>query len=60
MEAVVEVDMQGKVIWEWCFFDHVVQDVDASKPKYVGQGKTVADHPSRININTLGRPLKRD
>ena len=27
MDAIVEVDMQGNVIWEWCFFDHVVQDM---------------------------------
>ena len=60
MDAVIEVDMQGNVIWEWCFFDHVVQDVDASKPNYVGAGKTIADHPGRININMPGRPLKRD
>ena len=60
MDAVVEVDMQGNVVWEWCFFDHVVQDVDPAKPNYVGQGKTVADHPGRININMPGRPLKRD
>jgi hypothetical protein len=60
MDAIVEVDMQGNVVWEWCFFDHVVQDVDATKANYVGQGKTVADHPGRININMPGRPLKRD
>ncbi|MBI5684565.1 MAG: aryl-sulfate sulfotransferase [Verrucomicrobia bacterium] len=60
MDAVVEVDMQGNVIWEWCFFDHVVQDLDPSKPNHVGAGKTVADHPGRININMPGRPLKRD
>ena len=60
MDAVVEVDMQGNVIWEWNFFDHVVQDIDASKPNYVGQGKTVASYPGRININMPGRPLKRD
>jgi hypothetical protein len=60
MDAIVEVDMQGNVVWEWWFFDHVVQDVDASKPNYVGAGKTVADHPGRINLNLPGRPLKRD
>jgi len=38
------------VIWEWCFFDHVVQDYDASKPNYVGAGKTIADYPGRLNI----------
>lgn len=60
MDAVVEVDAKGNVVWEWCFFDHVVQDIDATKPNYVGQGKTIADHPGRININMPGRPLKRD
>jgi len=39
---------------------HVVQDVDPAKPNYVGAGKTVADHPGRINLNLPGKPLKRD
>ncbi len=60
MDAIVEVDMQGNVVWEWCFFDHVVQDVAPAKPNYVGQGKTVADYPGRINLNMPGKPLKRD
>ena len=60
MDAVVEVDMDGNVVWEWWFFDHVVQDVDAARPSYVGAGKTIADHPGRINLNMPGRPLKRD
>jgi hypothetical protein len=59
-DALVEVDMAGKVVWEWWFFDHVVQDVDSAKPNYVGAGKTVADHPGRINLNLPGKPLKRD
>ena len=60
MDAIVEVDMQGKVVWEWWFFDHVVQDVDPAKPNHVGAGKTIADYPGRINLNLAGRPLKRD
>jgi len=60
MDAIVEVNMQGNVIWEWCFFDHVVQDLDATKPNYVGAGKTIADYPGRININMPGKPLRRD
>jgi len=48
------------VVWEWWFFDHVVQDVDPAKPNYMGKGKTAADYPGRININMPGRPLKRD
>jgi len=60
MDAVVEVDMQGRVVWEWWFFDHVVQTIDATKANYAGAGKTVADIPGRININMPGRPLRRD
>ena len=60
VDAIIEVDMQGKVVWEWWFFDHVVQDVDPAKPNYMGKGKTAADYPGRININMPGRPLKRD
>ena len=60
MDAVVEVDMKGNVVWEWWFFDHVIQDTDPSKPNYVGTGKAIADHPGRININMPGRTLKRD
>jgi hypothetical protein len=60
MDAVVEVDVAGNVVWEWWFFDHVVQDVDPTKANYVGSGKTTADHPGRININMPGRPLRRD
>lgn len=60
MDAIVEVDMQGNVVWEWCFFDHVVQNLDPAKPNHVGAGKTIADHPGRIDINLPGRPLKRD
>jgi len=60
MDAVVEVDLNGNVVWEWWFFDHVVQDIDPAKPNYVGKGKTIANWPGRININMPGRPLKRD
>lgn len=60
MDAVVEVDMQGNVIWEWWFFDHVIQDIDPTKPNYAGQGKTAADYRNKIDINMPGRPLKRD
>jgi hypothetical protein len=60
MDAIVEVDLQGRVVWEWWFFDHVIQDLDPSKPNHVGAAKTVADHPGRINLNLPGRPLRRD
>ncbi|MBM4044463.1 MAG: hypothetical protein FJ279_05060 [Planctomycetes bacterium] len=60
MDAIVEVDMSGRVVWEWWFFDHVIQDVSPDKPNHVGKGKSIADYPGRINLNLPGRPLKRD
>lgn len=60
MDAIVEVDMTGKVVWEWCFFDHLVQDVDPTKSNYVGVGKAIADYPGRLNINLPGKPLRND
>ncbi len=60
MDAIVEVDMKGNVVWEWWFFDHVIQDIDPAKPNYVGEGKTIANYPGRININMPGKPLRRD
>ncbi|MFC1806194.1 aryl-sulfate sulfotransferase [Planctomycetota bacterium] len=60
MDAIVEVDMQGNVVWEWWFFDHVVQDVDPPKKNHVGRGKAIADYPGRINLNLPGRPVRRD
>ena len=60
MDAIVEVDMQGKVVWEWFFLDHTIQDVDPSKPNYVGSGKTIADYPGKLNLNLPGRPVRKD
>ncbi|MBL8173189.1 MAG: aryl-sulfate sulfotransferase [Bryobacterales bacterium] len=60
MDAVVEVDMQGNVVWEWWFLDHVVHDLDPAKPNYTGAGRKISDYPGRLNINLPGRPLRRD
>ena len=60
LDSIVEIDMEGNIIWEWRFFDHTIQDIDPTKPNYVGEGKTVADYPHRINLNIPGRPVKRD
>jgi len=60
VDAIVEVDMNGNVIWEWWFLDHLVQDDNAAWPNYVGAGKTVADAPGRLDVNLPGRPLRRD
>ncbi len=60
MDAVVEVDMSGNIVWEWWFFDHVIQDYDATKSNYVGSGKKISDYPGKININLTGVPLRKD
>ena len=60
VDAVVEVDMAGNVIWEWCFFDHGIQDFDASKSNYVGAGKSISNYPGRLNLNLPGRPVTND
>jgi hypothetical protein len=56
MDAIVEVNRQGTVIWEWCFFDHVVQDIDPTKSTY----GIIANTPGRINLNLRGNPVKSD
>lgn len=60
IDAIVEVDSKGTIVWEWSFADHLIQDVDATKPNYVGAGKTIADYPGRLNANLPGRPIRRD
>jgi len=57
MDAIVEVDMSSNVVWEWWFFDHVVQDIDPAKSNYVA---AVSNAPGRIDLNLPGRPVKRD
>ena len=58
VDTIVEVDMSGNIVWEWSFWDHAIQDVDATKANYVGTGKTIADYPGKINLNLPGRPLR--
>ncbi|MCX6248562.1 MAG: aryl-sulfate sulfotransferase [Bacteroidetes bacterium] len=56
MDAIVEVNKQGTVIWEWWFFNHVVQDIDPTKSTY----GIIANTPGRINLNLRGNPVKSD
>ncbi|MCX5684547.1 MAG: DUF1566 domain-containing protein, partial [Planctomycetota bacterium] len=58
VDTIVEVDMGGNVVWEWSFWDHAIQNVDATKANYVGTGKTIADYAGKINLNLPGRPLR--
>jgi len=56
MDVIVEVDMSGNVIWEWSFFDHVVQDIDASKSTY----GVIKNTPGKIDLNMPGMPVRKD
>ena len=56
MDAIVEVNRQGQVIWEWWFFNHVVQDLYPGKPNY----GVVANSPGKINLNLAGNTVKSD
>ena len=51
MDAIVEVDRNGDVVWEYHFTDHVVQDLSPDLPNFVGAGRTIADYPQRLDIN---------
>jgi hypothetical protein len=47
-EEIVEYDPVGdSVVWEWRVWDHVIQDVDSTKPNY----GVVREHPELIDIN---------
>ncbi|HHB52156.1 MAG TPA: T9SS type A sorting domain-containing protein, partial [Saprospiraceae bacterium] len=51
LDRIIELQPVGvndaNLVWEWKFFDHLIQDFDASKLNY-GQ---VENHPERIDIN---------
>lgn len=57
LDVVVEVNRAGRIIWEWAFFDHIVQEFDATKTATYG---VIKNTPGRININMTGNPLKSD
>ena len=58
-DGIIEVDMDGNIIWEWWSWDHVVQDIEPTKANYVGKGKTIADHPGKLDVN-WGRGMRGD
>ncbi len=60
MDALVEVDMRATSCGSGGSSITSCRTSTPSKPNYVGPGKTVADHPGRINLNLPGKPLRRD
>lgn len=51
-DKIVEIEpvgaSGGNVVWEWHTWDHLVQNVDPSKPNYQ---TSIVDHPELFNIN---------
>lgn len=58
-DGIIEMDMNGNIVWEWWSFDHVIQDLFPDKVNYVGEGKTIADYPGKRDMN-WGRGVSRD
>jgi hypothetical protein len=47
-DEVVEWDPEAdSVVWQWHFWDHLIQDVDPQKPNY----GVVREHPELLDIN---------
>jgi len=50
-EKIVEIEPTGinggNVVWEWDFFDHLIQDFDATQDNF----GVVANHPELLDIN---------
>lgn len=46
-DGVVEVDMDGNIVWEWWSLDHVIQDVNPDWPNY----GVLSENPGRFDLN---------
>ena len=46
-DGVVEVDMDGNVVWEWLSLDHVIQDVSPDWPNY----GVLSENPGKFDLN---------
>ncbi|MEI7729927.1 MAG: aryl-sulfate sulfotransferase [Verrucomicrobiota bacterium] len=54
-DAIVEIEpikpKGGRIVWEWHVWDHLIQDLDRTKPNY----GDVAAHPELISVACNGR-----
>ena len=54
MDYIIEVEPTypkgGIIVWEWCIWDHIIQDFDPTKNNY----GAVSEHPELIDINYRG------
>lgn len=52
-EKIIEIEPVGasslNIIWEWKFWDHLIQDFDNTKPNY----GTVSNSPELLNLNLV-------
>lgn len=48
-DGVVEIDVNGNIVWEWNIGDHTIQDQVPSASNY----GVIADHPELVDINAI-------
>ena len=53
-DCILEIKQTGKksgqIVWRWNVFDHILQDVDPTRPNFVKPDE-VTTHPELINLN---------
>lgn len=51
LDRLIELEPNGfgqaNIVWEWKFYDHLIQDYDSGKPNF----GVVADHPELMDLN---------
>ena len=57
LDTILEIDSGGNVVWEWDFFDGLVQNLDSTKANYE---TSISAYPGKLNINLTGIPVTED